>query len=44
MSNPIVVERKTKYTDGREGVRHCHWCPGCDALHRERPLDFRASR
>lgn len=33
MTNPIVVERKTRYTDGREGVRHCYWCPGCDALH-----------
>jgi hypothetical protein len=33
MTNPIVVERKVQYPDGRRGLRHCYWCPGCDALH-----------
>ena len=33
MTNPIVVERKVEYPDGRKGLRHCYWCPGCDALH-----------
>ena len=33
MTNPIVVERRAKNADGRVGIRHYYWCPGCDALH-----------
>jgi Family of unknown function (DUF6527) len=31
--NPIVVARQTRNLDGRTGIRHYYWCPGCDALH-----------
>lgn len=33
MTNPIVVAKTVKNSDGRTGVRHCYWCPGCDSLH-----------
>ena len=32
--NPVVVERKTKHSDGSIHDHHIYWCPGCDTLHR----------
>jgi Family of unknown function (DUF6527) len=33
MSNPIVIAKETRNSDGRIGMRHSYWCPGCDSLH-----------
>lgn len=33
MTNPIVIERLVRNVDGRQGMRHSYWCPGCDSLH-----------
>lgn len=33
MINPIVIARQCANSDGRKGLRHYYWCPGCDRLH-----------